>query len=352
MIPFRLQRMPVAPPRVALGLRILSAVLALLTTAIVLWATGYDPIALGGRVLGNTFGSSFGLEDLALLFSPLIYCGLAVAVALRIGAWNIGAEGQFNFGAFCASGIALFVPGPVYVLLPLMMLAGMVGGALWILIPTLARAYADVSELITTLLMNFVAMLLVYWVATGPWLDPSGMALATTARLPVSAPPVWGIVHWGLPIAVIVAIALALFFTFTRWGYEVRIAGANPGAAAYAGMPVKAQLIGVMLLSGALAGLGGMMEVAGTVGRLQGGISNNYGYLGIMVAVLARAAPLGVLATAFFMAVILNGGIILQSQGLTTHTVLAVTGLILLYAAIGDEAAHYKISRREMKGAS
>ena len=190
MIPFRLQRMPVAPPRVALGLRILSAVLALLTTAIVLWATGYDPIALGGRVLNNTFGSSFGLEDLALLFSPLIYCGLAVAVALRIGAWNIGAEGQFNFGAFCASGIALFVPGPVYVLLPLMMLAGMVGGALWILIPTLARAYADVSELITTLLMNFVAMLLVYWVATGPWLDPSGMALATTARLPVSVPPV------------------------------------------------------------------------------------------------------------------------------------------------------------------
>jgi simple sugar transport system permease protein len=303
-------------------------------------------------VLNNTFGSSFGLEDLALLFSPLIYCGLAVAVALRIGAWNIGAEGQFNFGAFCASGIALFVPGPVYVLLPLMMLAGMIGGALWILIPTLARAYADVSELITTLLMNFVAMLLVYWVATGPWLDPSGMALATTARLPVSVPPVWGIVHWGLPIAVIVANALALFFTFTRWGYEVRIAGANPGAAAYAGMPVKVQLIGVMLLSGALAGLGGMMEVAGTVGRLQGGISNNYGYLGIMVAVLARAAPLGVLATAFFMAVILNGGIILQSQGLTTHTVLAVTGLILLYAAIGDEAAHYKISRREMKGAS
>ena len=349
MTSMRLQRMPLAPPRVAFVLRVLSVLLAIVTAALVLWASGHNPLALGAKVISSTFGSSFGLEDLSLLFSPLIYCGLSVAVALRIGAWNIGAEGQFNFGALCATGVALFMSGPVWVILPLMALAGMIGGAFWILIPTLARAYADVSELITTLLMNFVAMLLVYWLATGPWLDPSGMALATTSRLPVSVPAFWGIVHWGLPIAILIAIALSLFVTYTRWGYEVRIAGANPGAARYAGMPVRTQLIGIMLLSGALAGLGGMMEVAGTVGRLQGGISNNYGYIGIMVAVLARAAPIGVLATAFFMAVLLNGGIVLQSQGLTTHTVLAVTGLILLYAAIGDEAAHYKILRTKAK---
>lgn len=349
MSQIRLQRLPIATPRVAFAFRVLSVVLALLTTAIVLWISGRNPIALGAKVISSTFGSSFGLEDLALLFSPLAFCGLSVAVALRIGAWNIGAEGQFNFGAFCATGVALFVQGPTWVILPLMGIAGMIGGALWILIPTLARAYADVSELITTLLMNFVALLLVYWVATGPWLDSSGMALATTARLPVSVPSLWGIVHWGPLVAIFLAIALSLFVTYTRWGYEVRIAGANQGAARYAGMPVRTQLIGIMLLSGALAGLGGMMEVAGTVGRLQGGISNNYGYIGIMVAVLARAAPIGVLATAFFMAVLLNGGIILQSQGLTMHTVLAVTGLILLYAAIGDEAAHYKILRTKVK---
>jgi simple sugar transport system permease protein len=159
-----------------------------------------------------------------------------------------------------------------------------------------------------------------------------------------------GIVHWGLPAAILASFILSLFVTYTHWGYEVRIAGANPEAARYAGMPVKAQLIGIMLLSGGLAGLGGMMEVAGTVGRLQGGISNNYGYIGIMVAVLARAAPIGVLITAFFMAVLLNGGIVLQSQGLTTHTVLALTGLILLYAAIGEEAAHYKILRTQSEG--
>jgi len=340
---YRLQRMPVAAPSVLFSARVLSVILALLTAAAVLALSGKDPIALGGKVLSSTFGSRFGLEDLGLLFSPLLYCGLAVAVGLRIGAWNIGAEGQFNLGAFAATGVALFVPGPAWLLVPLMALAGMAGGALWILIPTLAKAYADVSELITTLLMNFVALLLVYWVATGPWLDPSGMALATTARLSVSVPYVWGIVHWGLPVALMLAVGLAVMFAYTRWGYEVRIGGANPGAAAYAGMPVQRHLILVMLMSGAIAGLGGMMEVAGTVGRLQGGISNNYGYLGIMVAVLARAAPLGVIATAFFMAVILNGGIVLQSQGLTTHTVLAITGLILFYAAIADEVARYKL---------
>ncbi|MFN6979033.1 MAG: ABC transporter permease [Gemmobacter sp.] len=341
----RLQRFPSPPPGVALAARIAAVVLALATAAALIAATGRDPLALGMRVITNTFGSRFGLEDLGLLLTPLIYTGLAVAVALRIGAWNIGAEGQFNLGAFCAAGVGLFVPGPPAVILPAMIVAGMVGGALWILVPTLARAYADVSELITTLLLNFVAALLVYWVATGPWLDPSGRALATTARMPVRVPEVIGIVHWGLPIAVLLAVILAGAFALTRWGYQVRVAGSNPGAADYAGMPTRRHLVTVMLMSGGIAGLGGAMELAGTVTRLQGGISNNYGYLGIMVAVLARAQPLGVLFSAALMAVILNGGIILQTQGLTTNTVLAITGLILLYAAIAEELAHYRLVR-------
>ncbi len=344
---YSLQRLPSSPPSIAFAARVAAIVLALLTAALLLALTGANPMALGARVIGSTFGSSFGLEDLALLVTPLILTGLAVAVALRIGAWNIGAEGQFNIGALSATGVALFVPGPAFAILPLMFLAGALGGLLWILIPTLARAYVNVSELITTLLLNFVALLLVYYVTTGPWLDPSGRALATTARLPHEVPIVWGIVHWGLPVAVILTVLLAVLFGYTRWGYEVRVGGSNPGAARYAGMPVRRHLITVMLLSGAIAGIGGMFEVAGTAHRLQGGISNDYGYLGIMVAVLARGAPLGVLASAVLMGVILNSGIILQTQGLTTNTVLAITGLILLYAAIGEELAHYRLVRTD-----
>jgi simple sugar transport system permease protein len=275
----------------------------------------------------------------------LILTGLSVAIALKVGAWNIGADGQFYIGAFCAAGVALFIPGPSFVILPLCFIAGAIGGALWILVPTLARAYANVSELITTLLLNFVATLAVYYVATGPWLDPSGRALATTARLPHDVPEFWGVVHWGLPIAILLAVAFAVVLGSTRFGYEVKVVGSNPNAAAYAGMPVRRRLIVIMLLSGAVAGVAGMFEVVGTAHRLQGGISNNYGYIGIMVAVLARGSPLAVLFSAALMAIILNAGIVLQTQGVNSSVVLAITGLILFYTAIGDELAHYRLVR-------
>jgi ABC-type uncharacterized transport system permease subunit len=346
-VPFRVQRVPSAQPAVALAARAGAIILALVVAGLVLAANGANPIRLATQVVSSTFGSSFGLEDVGLLVTPLILTGLSVAVALRIGAWNIGAEGQFYAGAFAATGVALFIPGPTIVILPLMFIAGAVGGLIWILVPTLARAYADVSELITTLLLNFVATLLVYWVATGPWLDPSGHALATTARLPHDVPEFWGIVHWGFPAAILLTVVVAAVLNYTRWGYEVRIAGSNPNAAKYAGMPFRRHLILVMLLSGAIAGVAGMLEAAGTVHRLQGGISNNFGYLGIMVAVLARGSALGVLAGAVLMAIILNSGIILQTQGVNVSTVLAITGLILFFTAIGDEFAHYRITRTE-----
>ena len=343
----RIQYFPSPQPGIALLARALAIVLALVCAGALLAANGAAPIALATQVVTSTFGSSFGLEDLALLITPLILTGLSVSVARRIGAWNIGAEGQFYAGAFAATGIGLFVPGPTIVILPLMFVGGALGGLLWILIPTLARAYANVSELITTLLLNFVGVLLAYYVSTGPWLDPGGHALGTTARVRHDMPEVWGTVHWGLPLAVLLTIAVAGLLNFTRWGYEVRVAGSNPQAAKYAGMPFRRHLITVLLMSGAIAGIAGMFEVAGTVHRLQGGISNNFGYLGIMVAVLARGSALGVLAGAAMMAVILNSGIILQTRGLNTSTVLAITGLILFFTAIGDELAHYRIVRTE-----
>jgi simple sugar transport system permease protein len=288
--------------------------------------------------------------DLGLIVTPLILTGLAVMIALKVGAWNIGAEGQFCMGAFAATAVALFVPGPAIVILPLMFVAGAAGGMIWILIPTLARAYADVSELITTLLLNFVGILVIYYVATGPWLDPSGFSFAATKRLPYEVPALWGDVHWGLPLAVLLTVIVAAALNFTRWGYEVRIAGSNPSAARYAAIPFRRHLIVVMLMSGAIAGLAGMLEVAGTAHRLQGGISNNFGYIGIMVAVLARGSAIGVLAGAALMAVILKSGIALQTQGVNISTVLAITGLILFFTAIGDELSHYRIVRTRPAG--
>ncbi|KQV12312.1 sugar ABC transporter [Rhizobium sp. Root1203] len=340
---FRLQRLPSASPGIAFAARAAAIVVALVFAGIILSATGANPIELASEVVDASFGSSFGMEDLGVLVIPLILTGLSVAVAQQIGAWNIGAEGQFYAGAFAAAAVGLFVPGSPALILVLMFFAGLVGGALWILVPTLARAYANVNELITTLLLNFVAILLVYFVSTNAWRDK--MANSATPRLSAEIPEFWGSIHWGLPIAIIVALLVACLLAFSRWGYEVRLVGSNPSAARYAGMPVRRHLITVMLLSGAIAGLAGMLEIAGTVHRLQGGISNNYGYLGIMVAVLARSSAVGVIFSAALMAFILNSGIILQTQGLTTSTVLAITGLILFLTAIGDELAHYRIAR-------
>ena len=339
----RVQRLPSALPSVALAARAAAIVLALLIAAIVLAATGANPLELGMEVIDASFGSSFGMEDLGVLVTPLILTGLSVAVAQQIGAWNIGAEGQFYAGAFCSAAIGLFVPGPPVVILPLMFVAGLVGGALWILVPTLARAYGGVNELITTLLMNFVAILMVYYVSTNIWRDK--LSNSATARMSAEIPEFYGLIHWGFPISIVIALAVAVLLAYSRWGYEVRLVGSNPDAAKYAGMPARRHLIAVMLLSGAIAGLAGMLELAGTVHRLQGGISNNYGYLGIMVAVLARSSAVGVIFSAALMAFILNSGIILQTQGLTTSAVLAITGLILFLTAIGDELAHYRIVR-------
>lgn len=340
---WRLQRLPSASPGIAFAARAAAIVLALTFAGIVLAFAGANPLELGYEVIDASFGSSFGLEDLGVLVIPLILTGLSVAVAQQIGAWNIGAEGQFYAGAFCAAAVGLFLPWPPAVILPLMFVAGLLGGAAWILIPTLARAYGNVNELITTLLLNFVAILLVFYVSTNAWRDRQSNS--ATRRLSAEIPEFWGSIHWGLPIAVIVALAIAALLAFSRWGYEVRLVGSNPQAAKYAGMPVRRHLITVMLLSGAIAGLAGTLEIAGTVHRLQGGISNNYGYLGIMVAVLARSSAVGVIFSAALMAFILNSGIILQTQGLTTSAVLAITGLILFLTAIGDELAHYRLAR-------
>ena len=207
----RIQYFPSPQPAVALLARGLAIVLALVCAGLLLAASGAAPLTLASQVIKSTFGSSFGLEDVGLLVTPLILTGLSVSIALKIGAWNIGAEGQFYAGAFAATGVGLFIPGPTIVILPLMFVAGVLGGVIWILIPTLARAYTNVSELITTLLLNFVGTLLAYYVSTGPWLDPGGHALGTTARVRHDVPELWGTIHWGLPLAILLTIIATVF---------------------------------------------------------------------------------------------------------------------------------------------
>jgi ABC-type uncharacterized transport system permease subunit len=342
---FRFHRVESIKPRTIVATRVVSVVAALLLGGALFAAAGYDVPMLADNVTRGSFGNLFALEDLGLLVSPLILTGLAAAVTLRIGLWNIGGEGQFYAGAIAATAIGLKVHGNPGVMLVVLAVAGFLGGAIWILIPALARAYLAVDEIITTLLLNFVAVLFVNYLSTGPLRDPGQAVTSATARVPYEVPTLDGDLHWGLVVAVIIAVVMALVLAYSRWGYEVRLAGANRFAAHYAGVPVSLRLLQTMLLSGGLAGLAGMLEVTGTVHRLQGGISNNFGYLGVMVAVLAGGNPIGVLPAAVLMGIILNGGIVLQSYGVSIYEVLALTGLILLFIAVGEQLAYYRIPR-------
>ncbi|MGI4744987.1 MAG: ABC transporter permease [Janthinobacterium lividum] len=341
-------------PSISGGLRVVaylaSGLAAVLVTGILLSLLGLHPLVLGGQVLHQSLGSRFGFEDLLLLASPLVMCGLSVAMMLRVGLWNIGADGQFFVGAICAAGVGLY--GPHWPLLPMLVLMGIaasLGGAAWIAVPALARLTLGTSEIITTLLLNFVARLFVDYLATGPWRDRHSSVTAQSPRIPYAIPKLphgWhlGGVHWGIAVSVALAIIAALAFRLTRWGYELRICGANRNAAAYAGMRVQRRLLEAMLIGGAIAGIGGMLELAGTVHRLQSGLSNSYGYVGIIVAVLAASSPIGTIVTGLLMALVLNAGTVLQTHGIPASASVALTGLILLFAAIGERLAHYRVA--------
>ncbi len=341
----RVQRLASIGVWTVIGTRVVSVVAALLVGGAMFALAGYDVPRLAIQVVRSSLGDAFGLQDLGLLYAPLILTGLAAAVALRIGLWNIGGEGQFYAGAIAATLAGLHVQGPVPVMLVLLGLSGFIGGAVWILIPALARAFLAIDEIITTLLLNFVALLLVTYLCTGPLRDATQMVTSASARIPYDMPDLFGELHWGLGVAIALVVVLAALFARTGWGFQVRLAGSNRFAAQYAGVPVPRRLLQVLLLSGGLAGVAGMLEVVGTVHRLQGGISNNYGYLGVMVAVLAGGVPIAVLPAALLMAMTLNGGTVLQAYGVSTYEVLSLTGLVLLFTAVGERLAYYRVRR-------
>jgi len=334
-------RLAVVPARRILIGRCVALCCVFLVLGVVLAMLGLNLAMVTRLVLTSTFGTVFGLENLALYMTPLLMTGAAVWLALRAGLWNIGAEGQFLAGATAAASIGLFVPLPSSLSLPLAAIAALLAGAAWSAVPAAGRAWLGVSEIITTLLLNFIASFLVYYLVTGPWVDQVTGAQVSSERMKTAIPSLYSVVHWGGPFALAVVTALGLGLKRSRFGYELTLCGSNPEAAHYAGVTVAPRLFLALVFSGALAGLGGMMEVMGTVHRLQGGLAHGYGYLGIVVALLARDSALALIPAAFLMAVILNTGIVLQTLQVSASSVLAITGLLVFAIAVSDELAAY-----------
>lgn len=333
-------------PLLTLLVPVMSVVLALALGAVFLAITGYSPAKVYSAMLAGAFGSRYGVSETIVKAIPLMLAGLGVALAFRMLLWNIGAEGQLYMGAFAASWVALSFPGwPKPLLLTAMFLAGAVAGGLWGFLPAIPRAYFGVNEVITSLMLNYVAIYWIDYLVYGPWKDPQGYNFPLTPPFSPSAQlPVLGStrVHLGLVFALLAAAGLYLVLRRLRWGYEIRVIGESPAAARYAGMNIARNILLVMFLSGGLAGLAGMAEVSGITHRLQHGISPGYGYTAIIVAWLSKLNPVGVVGVSFLLSALLVGGYSIQTSGLPAATVSMLQGAILFFVLGGDILINYR----------
>src|SRR5437763_624367 len=311
------RRMRLEPRRapshlITIGYQALALVTAMIFGAILVEAGGANPLGVFYLVIKGAAGSQFALFETPTRATPLIFTGLAAAVAFRAKLWNIGAEAQLYIGAVMTVVLGTgLLPWPSVILLPILMIAAALGGALTLLGPALLKTRFGVDEVVTTLLLNFIVLLLVSMLLEGPLKDPAGLGWPQSSKVIAEAQLpklVHGKrLHLGFVLAVIAAIAVWTVNARMALGYEMKATGFNPRAARFAGMPVDRVMLKTALLSGGLAGLAGMSEVAGLKGNLTLDLSPGFGYSGIVVAMLALLNPLGVVLAAIFVAGIFVG---------------------------------------------
>ena len=333
---------PIANPSALrrLGLPALALVATLGVAMLLALVAGANPFAVLGQIAKGALGSKLAVLETLNRATPLIFTGLAVAVAFRAKLWNIGAEAQLYAGAILAVVLGTGVLGSPWVL-PVSALAAMLAGAALLLGPVLLKTRLGVDEVVTTLLLNFIMLLLVSYLLEGPMKDPGGMGwpkstpLIPEARLPRIVDGLR--LHWGFGLAIIAAVVVWVIQTRTTLGFEIRAVGQNPEGARFAGMPVNAVLVKTALLSGGLAALAGWSEVAGLKGHLSSDLSPGFGYTGIIVAMLALLHPLGVILTAIFVAGIFVGSDAMsRAAGVPTYIadMLMATALLFMVLAI------------------
>ena len=322
---------------------------------LVLWA-GAPVGATYLALFKGAFGSLFALSETLTRAVPLILTGLAAAVAFRARLFNIGAEGQLYAGAVAAVAVGGMHGGtgfelPIYLLFPLMLLAAALAGAALLLGPALMKTKLGVDEVVTTLLLNFVMLLAVSYLLDGPMKDPMAMgwpqSVALQGDLELGKPIAQTRLHNGLLIALGLAVALWLLLQRAVPGFDIRVAGANPRAAAFAGVPVTRTVVLVALLSGGLAGLAGAIEVAGRTSYLTLDMSPGYGYSGIVIAMLAGLHPLGVVASAVFVAGMLVGADSMsRAVGVPNAIADVIVAASLLSVLVASLMTQYRLRRK------
>jgi simple sugar transport system permease protein len=343
-------------PLIAIGL-------TLLTMSVLFAILGKNPILALGVYFIDPLTDSYSLQEIAVKATPLVMIAIGLSLCYLANAWNIGAEGQFLIGAVAGSWIAVRTQGAGAGpwVLPAMLLAGAIAGALYALIPALCRVRFGASEILTSLMLVYVADLLLDYLVRGPWRDPAGFNFPITAEFdPVATVPLLiegGRLHLGALITLFVVACAFVVLGRTIKGFEIRVVGAAPRAARFGGFNADHLILLTFAVSGALAGLAGIIEVAGPIGHLQPGISPGYGFTAIIVAFLGRLNPIGILIAGLFLALTFIGG---EQAQIAMKIPLDVTkvfqGILLFYVLACDSLILYRFrlilrSRQVQSGA-
>lgn len=336
---------------------IVSFVVSLILTGVLLLIFETNPFLTFAAMFEGAFGSWMNFTETLVKAIPLMFTGLGVTIAFRLRFWNIGAEGQLTVGGVAAAWVALFWSPflPAVILLPMVFIVGALAGALWAGIPAVLKTSLHVDETLVTLMLNYVAILFAEGLYYGAWRDPQGYGFPGTKLFPEAAwlPRFSGRAHHGLFIAVVLGLLLWVVLNRSKWGFELNMIGKNQRAARCMGVNVKKNIVIALLLSGALAGLGGVCEVTAISHRLQQGLSIGYGYTAIIVAWLSQLNPIAGLFVAVLMAGLLVGGDQVQMMmGLPAAMGLVLQGMILFPMLAGSLFTEYRIRRINEKEAA
>ncbi len=332
----------VVSPLIAVALTVVAA-------TIMFTLLGKDPANALWVYFINPISDSWGLQEVAVKATPLVLIALGLAVCYRANVWNIGAEGQFLLGAMAGGWLAVVTHGATQGpwLLPAMMGLGALAGACWALVPGVLRTRFGANEILTSLMLVYVAEYLLDYLVRGPWRDPAGFNMPQTVVFePEAVLPLLlegGRLNIGTPIMLVLVVAFAVLMGRTLKGFEIRLVGEAPRAARFAGFSEKRLVLTVFAISGALAGLAGMLEAAGTLRQLQPGLSPGYGFTAIIVAFLGRLNPVGCLVAGVFIAITFIGGENAQIMlRLPLDATRVLQGLLLFFVLACDSLLLYR----------
>ncbi len=336
-------------------LRLAAFVLALCAGGLFLLVLGNNPFAVYGTILSGAFRSEMAIQATIKIMIPLLIASLGVMLAFKMKFWNIGGEGQLIMGGVFASYFALFhADWPGFILFPVMFIAGIIGGGIWALIPAFFKVKFGTNETLFTLMLNYIALYLVSWLQEDPWRDPAANGFPKIASFDKSAvlPKLFG-VQIGWVIALILVAVLFVYLRYTKQGYEISVVGESRATATYAGMNVQKIILRTMFLSGAVAGIAGMVQVTGSDRTLTTGVAGGVGFTAIIVAWLAQLNPVSSLIIAFLFSVLEKGSSVVQSQfGLSTDCADVLQGIILFFVLGCEFFIRYKFVRDKKQSAA